>query len=187
MDSFLALHLDSKLRRSPVQPLQGCQYLISCRSCNRMRPPPRSPLSFVLLSLPRTSGAPHRAPVALFGRNLWLLGPWALFGEGGNRPDGGDWQGGLLTEEAETRGVRGRRSSGFTGTRGEMVTWAQEELGVRGNGAEKKGDPGAGVHERHSPDEGSRVVPGSLHWCGPSCPKAAPLKSLPCPPRPATT
>lgn len=29
----------------------------------------------------------------LFERNIGLLGPWALVGEGGNRPSGEDWQG----------------------------------------------------------------------------------------------
>lgn len=83
--------------------------------------------------LPRTSGAPHGAPVDLFERNIGLLGPWELVGEGGNRPSGEDWQGDYGLREQRpgvTRwGVRGRRISGFTGTRGEMVTWGSGRIG----------------------------------------------------------
>lgn len=153
-----------------------------------MRPPQRSPLSLVLRTPTHLGSAP---PVALFGRNLGLLGPWALVGEGGNRPGGADWHGDYS---------RGGRAPGWP-----MGCKREEELGVHGNargdgdlglrrnwGAEEmeasrvlgqKGDPGAGVHGQHSPDEGSRVVPGGLHWCGSSVPRPRLLNH--CPVRPA--
>lgn len=101
-----------------------------------MRPPRRSPLSLVFRTPTHLGSAP---PVALFGRNLGLLGPWALVGEGGNRPGGADWHGDYspTAEGAEPRGgrwgLRRRRSSGFMGTCGEMVTW-----GSGGTGEQRK-------------------------------------------------
>lgn len=41
-----------------------------------MRPPPRVHPCPLSRGLPRTSGAPHRAPETLCGRNLGAAGGW---------------------------------------------------------------------------------------------------------------
>lgn len=70
-------------------------------------------------------------------------------------------------------GVQKRRSSVFKRTHGVR----QEDPGSRGNG-DKRSSPGPEGRGLHSPDEGSRVVHGGLHWRGSfSRPQAWPLKN----------
>lgn len=155
-----------------------------------MRPPLRSPLPLVL----RTPTHLERAPLG--SCSPFPEEPVALVGEGGNRPGCADWQGDYssLREQRQGWPMGCEREEGFgvhgsargDGDLGLRRNWGAEEM-ERSRVLGKKGDQGAGVHGQHSPDEGSRVVPGGLHWCGSSGPKAASLKSLPCPPRPAMT
>lgn len=114
---------------------------------------PRVHHCHLFCGLPRTSRAHHWAAVALFRRNLGLLGPWALVGEGGNRPGCADWQGDysclreqrqgwpMGCEREEELGVhRNARGDGDLGLR---RNWGAEEM-ERSRVLGKKGDRAQG-------------------------------------------